>query len=575
MKQSKLLSPKIGYPLMGLIGFLFVFFFKTEKNLADWGNILWTAKYTWTTLAVSLVLGGLIGCVFAFLFYYFAGREASDRSIWQKGSLRIQALSSKQVFWISLILIVLSWLPSYLAYYPGICAYDSPIQTGQVVDNSYVDHHPIAHTLLIKAAMSLGANVFGDTNTGIAVYTAFQMLFLACAMSYGLKLLHHFGIKVRWQVLVLLGCMFYPFNWYMSVSMTKDTVFSSFLLFQLVAWVSILLEDRQDLKIRGREMLLFISTAGMILFRNNGKYAMMVPLVFLVLMVWRGKESRKLWSRLLLCCGAAFLVGNIGLSALFSVTKAEQGDRREMLSLPIQQLSRCMIYHGGVGVLPEDDNTMEDADKALINDFILNEAYKDYDPHIADPVKRNTNTYVVRYRYKDFIKTYMNLLTQYPGDMINAGLEVNAGFLYPGDTSHADINEEEGARNKGYVQTRWEEETLNSRGIYKDSKWEWLFVKLEQWSEDNAYLDIPVLKYLFVPGVFLWYYFLLIGVLAIKRRFRMCLPISLIGGYYLTMFLGPTVQLRYIYPVMIALPFLVLLCQGKYKSENGRKKDDI
>ena len=218
---------------------------------------------------------------------------------------------------------------------------------------------------------------------------------------------------------------------------------------------------------------------------------------------------------------------------------------------------------------------MEDADKALINDFILNEAYKDYDPHIADPVKRNTNTYVVRYRYKDFLKTYLNLLTQYPGDMINAGLEVNAGFLYPGDTSHADINEEEGARNKGYVQTRWEEETLNARGIYKDSKWEWLFVKLEQWSEDNAYLDIPVLKYLFVPGVFLWYYFLLIGVLAIKRRFRMCLPISLIGGYYLTMFLGPTVQLRYIYPVMIALPFLVLLCEGKYKSENRRKKDDI
>ena len=86
------------------------------------------------------------------------------------------------------------------------------------------------------------------------------------------------------------------------------------------------------------------------------------------------------------------------LSAVFSATHAEQGDRREMLSMPIQQMARCMIYHGGVGVLPADDGTMSEQDRALVNDFILDEAYRDYDPGIADPVKRHTNTYVVRYR---------------------------------------------------------------------------------------------------------------------------------------------------------------------------------
>lgn len=30
---------------------------------------------------------------------------------------------------------------------------------------------------------------------------------------------------------------------------------------------------------------------------------------------------------------------------------------------------------------------MDAADKALIDDFILDEAYRDYDPGIADPVK--------------------------------------------------------------------------------------------------------------------------------------------------------------------------------------------
>lgn len=573
MKQSELLSKKIGYPLMGIIGFLFVFFWKTEKNLAEWGNILWTAQYTWTTLALSLVLGAAIGCAFAFLFYRIAARTPSQRSIWQKGSERIRALGNWQVFGISLGLIILCWLPAYLAYYPGICAYDAPVQTGQVVENFYFDHHPIAHTLLLGGAMNLGQNVLGNTNAGIAVYTACQMLFLACAMSYGMKLLHQYGVKVRWQLLVLLGCAVYPFNWYMGVSMTKDTVFSGFLLLQIAAMVAIMLENVQSLRIGSREILLFISTVGMILFRNNGKYAMLVLLVFLLLMLWRGRKARKLWGRLLLTLSLAFLVGNMGLSVLFSATKAEQGDRREMLSMPIQQLARCMVYHGGAGVLPEDDNTMEAVDRALINDFILNEAYKEYDPHIADPVKRHTNTYVARYRAKEFVGTYFNLLTRYPGDFVNAVLEVNAGFLYPEDTSHASINETDAFRGMGYVQTRWEEETLNSRGIYKDTKWKWLFEKLEQWADDNAYLNMPVLKYLFVPGVFLWYYLLLLGFLMIKRRFRMCLPISLVAGYYLTMFLGPTVQLRYVYPVMIVLPFLVLLSQCNILTAEEQKDE--
>ncbi len=569
MDSSKLLPKKLGYPSFGLIGFLFVFFWKTEKNLAEWGNILWTAEYTWTTLGISLVLGAALGSVCAFVCYALGERKVGEQSslakllpktgIWQRVSNCINSLSAAKVFVISLLLIFLSWLPAFLAYYPGICAYDTPVQTGQAYEGYYIDHHPIVHTMLIKAAMNLGSNVLGDTNTGIAVYTLFQMLLLAGAMSYGLAMLHRFKVRWGWQLAVLLFGMFYPFHWYMSVSMTKDTVFGAFLLVQLISMVVLLLENKQCLRWGKTEVIFLVSTVGMILFRNNGKYAMLVPLVFLVLMVWRGKKARKLWGRLLLCGGAAFLIGNIALSVVFSATGAEQGDRREMLSMPIQQLARCMIYHGGVGVLPEDDNTMEDGDKALINDFLLNEAYKNYDPCLADPVKGFTNTYVVRYRYKDFFKTYLNLLTQYPGDMINAALAVNAGFLYPDDVTHAYVNVEEGSRNMGYVQTHWEEETLGARGIYKDSKWESLHEVLEQWSEENAYLNVPILKYFFVPGSFLWFYMLLLGYLLVHRKFRLALPISLVAGYYLTMFLGPTVQLRYIYPVMIALPFLLLL----------------
>lgn len=268
-----------------------------------------------------------------------------------------------------------------------------------------------------------------------------------------------------------------------------------------------------------------------------------------------------MWCKISVYALTGFLIGNLLMTGLFSVTGAEQGDRREMLSMPIQQLARCMIYHGGVGVLPEDDNTMSPEAKALINDFLLNESYKEYRPDISDPVKRHTNTYVVRYRIKEFAATYLGLLAEYPGDFVNAALAVNAGYFSPSDESHAFINLNGRDRGLGYIQTRWLDNELNPKGIYKASKWDGLHQILETWADENAYLKLPVLKYLFVPGTCLWLYLLLAGYLLIHKKYAMLLPLSLVLGYYVTLVLGPTVQLRYIYPVMIVLPFLVCLAK--------------
>lgn len=556
MNREGLLCAKKGYPLYSLLGFLFVLFCKAEADLAACGNIVWNGSYLLELLAVSLVAGILLGCILCFMSYRLSARE-------RKQECGQVFLGQGKVFWIALALIVLCWVPCYLAYYPAICAYDTNVQTGQIVDGAYNDHHPIAHTLLVAGAMEAGERLFGDVNTGIALYAALQMLFLAGALAYGISLLNRFRVRRVFRVLLLLYAMLFPFHWYMSISVIKDTVFSAFFLLQVLSFYGILREGGNSRKITGLDISFFIGTLGMILFRNNGKYAMMVLLFFLFLALWKGKQCRRLWGRMFLNAMVAFLAGNLLLTALFRVTNAEQGDRREMLSMPIQQMARCMLYHGGIGVLPEDDATMEEQDKALINDFLLDESYREYRPDISDPVKRHTNTYVPRYRTEEFVTTYLNLLAEYPGDYINAVLAVNAGYLFPGDTTHAVINENGVDKGLGYVQTRWVDAELNPRGIYKDSKWELLHEKLEDWADRNAYLDIPVLKYMFVPGSYLWLYLLLACILILQKRYRMLLPLSPVLGYYITLFLGPTVQLRYLYPLMIVLPFAVLLSPGQ------------
>lgn len=584
--MERLLSKKIAYGMFGVFGAFTVFLWKTEKDLADQGNILWTSNYVWGTLLLSLFTGAALGASIAFIFYRiaenrwrfrFSSHRMTEKSVgvWRNFHLWAESLKPRTVFAASLLLILFSWLPAYLAYYPGICAYDTSVQLGQVVENHMIDHHPIAHTLIFKGTVILGRELLGNVNTGIAVYVALQMIFLGVSMAYALTALHWQHIEAGWRIAALLYCMIYPFHWFMSVSTTKDTIFSSFVLIFIVTLLAVLVEDRNDLRMKWQELLLAVSCIGMLLFRKNGKYAFMVLLFFMVLAFWKGRQRRRMWGRMLICCGGAFMAGILLLSVLFNVTKAEQGDRREMLSMPIQQLARVMVYHGGVGVMSEDDNTMDEAHKALINDFLLYESYQYYRPEFADPVKSNTNTYVVRYRTVEFVKTYFQLLRRYPGDFINAALALDAGYFYPWDITHAYVNQHETIRNLGYVQTRWDEDYLNSWGIYKDSKWESLHMALEKWSEDNAYLELPILKYLFVPGVWPYLYLLLFGWLMIKREFRLCLPLSLVLGYYLTLLLGPTVQLRYIYPVMIVFPFLALLCcrrtaaRGMYGNVRG------
>lgn len=570
MEQGKLLSKKKGYSIFAILGTLCAFLWKAVNDLAINGNILWTGSYVLGILTFSVLIGALTGMILCYLIYGLcehrwakkAGKIQETIHRWTvklpmgKRGFGLSGVELKPgtVFLGSFLLVFVCWLPCYLAYFPGICSYDTIVQLEQIVKNAYIDHHPIMHTLLLKWAIQFGNTVCGNATIGVGVYVALQAILVAMSFAYSVSVLAHLKVSKWWILLTQLFAMFYPFHWYMSVTTTKDTLFSAFFLVQMVSLYGWIIKKERGLSLFA--IMTILSTALMIVFRNNGKYAMLVLVFFLLLAVVFGKHSRKHWSVLLGVSLMGFAIGVLVLLGLSKMTNATQGDKREMLSMPIQQLARTMVYHGGIGRIPSDEDGISVEEKAVIDEFLLNESYKLYRPDISDPVKRNANTYVVRYRTKEFLSTYLGLLCRYPGDYINAALAVNAGFLSPGDETHASINETEGLKGMGYVQTHWAESVLAQQGIYKDSKWQSLHQFLERWADENAYLDIPVLKYLFVPGTVLWAYLILFGTILIKRQYHRLMPLSLVLGYYGTLLLGPTVQLRYIYPLMVVLPFL-------------------
>lgn len=65
----------------------------------------------------------------------------------------------------------------FLALYrwPGMITSDSFYQLGQIMHvHAYTNHQPFFHTMIIKACMDLGTALFGDLNSGVAIYSVFR-----------------------------------------------------------------------------------------------------------------------------------------------------------------------------------------------------------------------------------------------------------------------------------------------------------------------------------------------------------------------------------------------------------------
>ena len=555
-----------------ITGVIFIFLTLVTRTLTVFGNLVWSGSFLLKTVPVSIVMGILLGFVINYVL-----------KIVQKSLKHPKAEETTKkygwIFLISLLVLIISYIPYLLAYYPGILAYDSYIQIGQIFTGEYNEHHPLFHTLMIKGALSMGQNMFGSLNIGIAIYVLDQILLLSAVFSYGIYCLYKRGYKIA-AIISLIILAVFPFNGYMAVSVTKDVPFAAFFLLSIIALFETLIPtDKKSYNFNA--ILLFISVIMCVLFRNNGKYAFgFAAVCFLIILfakVIKKKETEKKdekkkevkkYAFLLAGILASLVASTIALTIISKSLHAVQGDRREMLSIPIQQLARTYIYHAGAGVTDEDDNTMDEASKALINEFLLYDSAKLYRQDISDPVKRNTNTWVVVNKTSEFAKVYLGLFTKYPGDYFNAFFAENAGFIDIGDKSHAYVNDPDLVKGHGYVQTKWED-SLYERGFSQNPKWEKLRTLLDNFADNNGYLKIPVLKYIFMPGIYLW-----INILALiysfkRKNYAVVAIISLIAGYYATMFFGPTVQLRYVYPVMITVPFLLPMIFKETQTDNG------
>ena len=94
---------------------------------------------------------------------------------------------------------------------------------------------------------------------------------------------------------------------------------------------------------------------------------------------------------------------------------------------------------------------------------------------------------------------------------------------------------------------------MESIGVYKHSAVPWLYRWLEEILATNTLVKIPILGQILRPAIWLYIYLFLVAASLTYKKFHHLIPLSFLGGLYITILLGPVVLMRYIYPIMLVL----------------------
>lgn len=467
--------------------------------------------------------------------------------------------NGRAVFGISFLAIFLLWIPVWMAYYPIVMSYDFHRQVneaykGWIWFNSY---QPLIHTWLIWLFLQIGG-ALGSNEVGMGLFTLFQMLVVSAAMAYACAMVYRV-VKREWSIVLMV--LFYGIFPFCSVSMmigTKDAIFSAlFLTFVTLLTVRCLYcSDRKWLI----EIPMAVVAVLMMMFRYNALYAM-AAFGVLALIFAKGKEKLRVF---LLCLimvvgGAASKEGiQLGLGTTI------RGSAVEKYSVILQQFARVGYCHG-------DD--MDSATYELINKYVAADTWSDHMPALADASRGGVNfAGVWEPDMGQVLKDWIKIGLQYPNEYIDAFLCLTEGFWFLDDRTYCEMQGWGDGDRHGAIFTNNSSASDTYEGIQHVSKFPWLEEKLEDIVSNNAFYHWPVVSILFKPATYiLTFVMILIGLLYRKQKKQafICLfPLS----YFGTMLLGPTVQFRYVLPIMITVPLLAaLICAGGEEKESSEE----
>lgn len=357
------------------------------------------------------MIGVFIGGVVVFwniLFYltnklsdfYWAKQECSHTPSWVYG-----------VSWLLLSIINISIL--LLCKYPGNLTPDSFTSIRQSLRGQYSNHHPFYYTMVIKFFLELGRGK--DINFSVALYSIFQIIFMAACFSFVIVTLYQMNISLK----LIWGCWIWyaimPFYILFSFTMWKDVMFGGFILVFIISLFRVL-NDIGRYRITNYSTLI-VGSIGTCLFRSNGWFVFVLTFLCFVLMYW--KTKKKLCGIFVFVIIFTYILENPVLDAL-GVTPTGIVD---YLSVPAQQIARVIT----------DCDDIDREHIEMLSKIIDVEAIPDaYKPTLSDPLKdlikqSGQEEYLAEHK-SEYFKLYLAIGITHPVKYVEAWIDLTRGY---------------------------------------------------------------------------------------------------------------------------------------------------
>ena len=287
-------------------------------------------------------------------------------------------------------------------------------------------HHPVAHTLLVHIFLRAGMALTGNANISISLYAVFQLICMLAVIAWTIReAAVCMGVTGSGLAGMLLFYSFLPVVRNYMFLLSKDVFYSAFLMLFLCSLIRVITDGRRSTGAAGKGrrfreacMTLLCSALGMLLFRNEARYVLLLA-ALLAAAIHTGLRKKAL-----VLAGFVLAAGLLYNNVMLPACHITGGSIREMLSVPVQQTARYMREYPG-----EVTAEQEKAIRAVLN---YDDLAQLYDPDLSDPVKNSWNEDADREDLKNYMRAWLQMFRRRPGVYVQAFLNNYYLYLYPG-----------------------------------------------------------------------------------------------------------------------------------------------
>ena len=343
---------------------------------------------------------------------------------------------------ITIIVIIIAWIPIIVMYYPGTATGDTVDSLAQffnvkdlcwsakaieLIDSNVIinKHHSVLFTMVLGEIVKIGKSI-NSYQFGMFLYTILQVCFLIVCFTF---LIHYLKkIKVtNWIIIssiLFIGLL--PIIYFYAITSIKDTPGAILIMIYNIFLLQIIRNYNSIMKNKLYILIFIVIILLILMIKNNSLYIIITSYLTLILVFIKNKVRIKKLILVLIFPLMIFLSYDKIILPSLGVTGTH---KKEAYSVQFMQIAR---------LANRNESAISNKDKKIIDKVLDYDAIvRDYSPNLSDSVKNTYRKNVSDKELKEFWKVYFKYFKKYPKLYIASFINSSYAYFFPevGETS--------------------------------------------------------------------------------------------------------------------------------------------